>query len=169
MKHASLIDSSQMKNNINKRRGACLQTSFDFDSGPIGLQYVPIQQSHGTADLKVNGQMTSHLSKTPAQCDDNSCFIPVLQDQQSEIGCASIEERDEIASVMLCASGTSDKKSVGEQTGVKLSQSPTNGQRAARVTAGSSSSESWASKAAVPRASLCEVKVNSDQERLSDL
>lgn len=44
MKHSSLIDNNYPSNaNINKRRGACLQNSFEYDSGPIGLQYVPLK------------------------------------------------------------------------------------------------------------------------------
>lgn len=43
MKHASILELNGNLN-VNRKRGACLQNSL-FDSGPIGLHYVPIKTS----------------------------------------------------------------------------------------------------------------------------
>ncbi|XP_053603500.1 uncharacterized protein LOC128671211 [Plodia interpunctella] len=169
MKHASLINSSQLKKNVNKNRGACLQTSFEYDSGPIGLQYVPIKHTaegtnsehEETADSKHNGQ--SILVPTTADECNECVVIPFVQEQLCEIDCARKEERDENATDMLGVSGKEDTP-VDAQTSVNHTQSPTNGQHAALVSTRSSSSESWASMVAEQRANACKVQVNSEQK-----
>lgn len=53
MKNASLIDKFPSGSKVNKKRGACVQNSFVFDSGPIGLQYEPQYRSlEQSADQK---------------------------------------------------------------------------------------------------------------------
>lgn len=56
VKCASLVNNFCTPNiNINKRRGACLENSVILDnSGPIGLQYVPISATQLTADSRAN-------------------------------------------------------------------------------------------------------------------
>lgn len=64
MKHASIINNSPDAGvlNINMRRGAyTLQDSYNFDSGPIGLQYVPIK-TVDTSQSVVNNCPVLHTS-----------------------------------------------------------------------------------------------------------
>lgn len=111
--------------NVNKRRGACLQNSIDLDSGPIGLQYVPIKCSQITAVSNFNGAARKNTSSTPDQLD-NSC-ISVSQVQHS-----AIEDRRQVGE----REGTADPVSASENECVTThATSPTNGQRANVVTA----------------------------------
>lgn len=53
LKHASIVDNYPChdSNKVNKRRGACINNSFyELNSGPIGLQYVPIKSTQISAE-----------------------------------------------------------------------------------------------------------------------
>ncbi|XP_060809931.1 uncharacterized protein LOC132904022 [Amyelois transitella] len=66
LKHASIIpmDACRSRSLVNNRRGACLQDSlYDLNSGPIGLQYVPIKTVRVSTD-EVNDHSTPARAST---------------------------------------------------------------------------------------------------------
>lgn len=124
MKYSSILDYS-VERNVNKRRGAYLQNSINLDSGPIGLQYVPIKGLQITADSNDNGSARKNTSSTPDQCDNNC--ISVSQEQRS-----ATENRRHVGE----REGTEDPVSASENECVTShATSPTSGQRANAVTA----------------------------------
>lgn len=78
MKHASIVELNGNLN-VNRKRGACLQNSL-FDSGPIGLHYVPIKTSvQESADCEINERpaLMRHSSVKHNSEDSFNSFISV--------------------------------------------------------------------------------------------
>lgn len=180
MKHASLTDTYTIERNINKRRGACLQNSITLDSGPIGLEYVPIKYSQVTADSNVNGRPTKNTLTTADQCD-YSC-VSVLQTQQrgtENSGHSSdFGERDGLAaaqSVSETECMTSKIATLGDKEQVSsppappatcTKVSPTSGQRVsvkALPSPAPAPPVAMTAEREVPCAILCDKQVSSDQ------
>ena len=158
MKYSSLLN-YPVETNVNKRRGACLQNSINLDSGPIGLQYVPLKYSKVTADSNVNGSTRKNVSSTPDQCASNC--ISVSQEQHRATENRRHESERE---------GTADPVSASETECMPTrAASPTSGQRANKLTAVSQesiSSEVCASPvaaAAIQSASFRVANVSSEQ------
>lgn len=89
MKYASIIDNAGTNANINKKRGARLQSSFELDSGPIGLNYLTHYSHIKTADSKANGQtlLVRSASSPTAQRksnEDTSVSITCLQNSETK-------------------------------------------------------------------------------------
>lgn len=86
MKHASVIDNYPAHSYVNKRRGACLQDSdsYDLNSGPMGLQYVPIKSAQPSSADKINGHSTPTLPSANEQSNTNSVSFQCAQSDATE-------------------------------------------------------------------------------------
>ncbi|XP_060807906.1 uncharacterized protein LOC132903508 [Amyelois transitella] len=71
MKFASILDNSFSVSKVNHKRGACLQDSFSFDSGPIGLHYMPINTSKSSADIEVKLRDQQQVNDRPSNSNDD--------------------------------------------------------------------------------------------------
>lgn len=81
MKHASIIENRPSLIYVNAKRGACLQDSYEFNSGPVGLQYVPIKSTIETA-----AQVNSHSTPTGSPtASNNASSVSVHPQQLSKI------------------------------------------------------------------------------------
>uniref|UniRef100_A0A2A4JLC1 Mutant cadherin n=1 Tax=Heliothis virescens TaxID=7102 RepID=A0A2A4JLC1_HELVI len=178
MKHSSSVDNCTIDMNVNKRRGACLQNSITLDSGPIGLQYVPIKYSQVTADSKLNGRLAKNVSST-ADPNAHNC-ISVLREQNSATeNNRHVQEREstvdvtsasEIECVMSNISTTSGKEPVLLSTGTMTSRSPTSRQCSTIVASNSQepvfrceAQASLGDDATIRCTGLSEVNVSSEQ------
>lgn len=86
MKNASFVEDFQYK--VNSRRGACLQSSFDTNSGPFGLNYVPEYvaiNSAQTADAEVNVQHSVKLKVDKEIVLDDSISLGCTQKEATNV------------------------------------------------------------------------------------
>lgn len=89
MKHASLLHNNSSNINIYRRRGVCVQESFLLDSGPIGLNYVPINAPSSSAVTKVNDRLVHEKRSSLDKID----FVSFLRNEKD----ATVVQRVEAA------------------------------------------------------------------------
>lgn len=168
MKHSSLIDNYTIDRNVNKRRGACLQNSATLDSGPIGLQYVPIKCLQLSADLNVNGRPEKNTSTTSDRCDNN-CFSISQEQQRVTENHWRVDEQEGVRNLVSASeieNATSGEEPVLTTTSATSSKmSPTMGQNTSEIspiTCKSKSSELGSSSVVARSENLGDEKVNSE-------
>lgn len=126
MKYASLVEDCTSRTNVNKRRGACLQNSFEMDSGPIGLHYEPGYVPINLPQTSSVAGKNSRPSTVRVSFDGNSsCDSISLTGNQNEASGISQQVESRVRAAVLaeenesggCKSSSvgSDRKSVGEK------------------------------------------------------
>ncbi|KAL0869145.1 hypothetical protein ABMA27_007438 [Loxostege sticticalis] len=106
MKHASIIDNFSSRENINKRRGACLQNSFEMNSGPIGLPYVPeyvplkSSQTSAVAGVIDRPSLMRHSSSKEVDADDSVSFTYVQNKATEDAEQIEAQAHTAVSSVM---------------------------------------------------------------------
>lgn len=177
MKCASLVDNYCTPNiNINKRRGACLENSVILDnSGPIGLQYVPISSTQLTADTKVNDPM---IVNSPLIAIDCVMDGDLKKHKQIDAAMVKVVSESEASKRSTRKSMTFAVKETNEAAGVTLNEpitapppvcasepikSPTIATFATAVSTGPSTVSSELQLQPVNSSSLCKSDVNSEQ------
>lgn len=85
MKHASIVDHFPTNSYVNKRRGACLRDndSYELNSGPVGLQYVPIKSTQASA-VEGNGHSTPTRITTRVHGETESVSFQCAQSDAME-------------------------------------------------------------------------------------
>lgn len=115
LRNAPLIDDFTPRNNVNKRRGACLQSSFDMYSGPIGLQYVPEEEP--IQYFQTSADNTNNISNNQSPAAPTGKKIPPPSEETKidhtvSVDCmpnAETERIEQVAVNTSASAGVSEK------------------------------------------------------------
>lgn len=136
MKNASIIDDFTSSANVNKKRGARLQNSFEFDSGPIGLNYVPQYVPIKSAGSNVNGRSSLGRHSSP-KTQDNSVSFARLRNKATD-AVAHVTQTAEAPSNTVSSDGAREtdclaSRTYGGSAGVSETEHPEECSRVAIV------------------------------------
>ncbi|KAJ8718247.1 hypothetical protein PYW08_002484 [Mythimna loreyi] len=113
MKNASIIDDFSSNAYVNKKRGTRLQNSFLYDSGPIGLNYVPQYENIKSAVLKNNGQSSLERHSSP-KAQSKQRNVPAVSFTRIQNGATDAVTLVEAASSTVLSNGARETDCTAE-------------------------------------------------------
>ncbi|PZC87383.1 hypothetical protein B5X24_HaOG215639 [Helicoverpa armigera] len=162
MKCASLVDyhCCTPKTNVNNRRGACLDNSVALDSGPIGLQYLPISSTQKTSDTMVNNFVSVDSPSIKINRTNDGCWKKHKQrDTAAATGASESATSADPETSDAAPAGMSETDNALSTCAPGPIEAPTTMTFATAVSTGTVSSE----LKTVNSSSICESNVNSEQ------